>query len=400
MGFFDKVPLAPSKAPPLRVAQCGACGLYKTCTTPKMAPSGQGQRSILVVGESPSASEDESGQLYLGEASRLLRDVCQSVEDDFDLARDTWRTNALICRPPKRKPTDKEIDYCRPNILQTIKRLRPRVILLLGSSAVRSVIGHCWKDSPGSANRWAGFVIPYQKWDAWIVSSFSPAYVLRDGRGMGADLWFSRHVRSALTVQGRPSDVMPDYSQHHVHKLYDTEAIERMIDKVLTSDKMVSFDFETNMLKPDSTASEVVSCAITWNGVRTFAFPIYSDVMEPMRRFLTSPIPKVGANIKFEDRWSRAFFGVPVKAWCWDTMQASHVLDNRPEISSVKFQAFVQLGVDLYNDTIEPFLQSDAPNEPNRIRDAPLTTLLDYNGLDAWYEYHIARKQMGVLLDR
>jgi hypothetical protein len=100
--------------------------------------------------------------------------------------------------------------------------------------------------------------------------------------------------------------------------------------------------------------------------------------------------------MKFEDRWCRAKLGCGVKNFVWDGMLAAHVLDNRPDITSLKFQAFVRLGVGDYNSHIEPFLRSKdkGGNEPNRIREAKLDDVLMYCGIDSLLEFKVARLQM------
>jgi hypothetical protein len=78
-------------------------------------------------------------------------------------------------------------------------------------------------------------------------------------------------------------------------------------------------------------------------------------------------------------------------------MQAAHVLDNRHGITSVKFQAFVRLGVSLWDKDVSPFLEVDGGNQPNRIREVDLRQLLVYNGMDALLEYKLAEIMMKEL---
>lgn len=392
MGFFNGAFQHVSKPPQARVAQCGVCRLYKTCQTPKMPVYGEGRRGLLLIGEFPSKQEDQGRGPFAGESGSILRKAIHFADPDFDMDVDLWRTNALICRPPKsRKATDKEIAYCRPNVLAAIRKLNPIGIILLGGSAVRSVIGHLWKEAPGSINRWAGWMIPHRRWDCWITATYHPAYIARDLKNVGLRLWFESHIAQALSINERPSATNPVEAEK-VTKLYDRDDIEQVIRNVIRSGKPVAFDYETDRLKPDTLDAEIVSCSIS-NGKRTFAFPWIQGIQDSMLEFVQSDLPKVGANIKFEDRWTRAKLGVPVRNWVWDTMQATHVLDNRPEISSVKFQAFVQLGVDPYEHHISPLLEGPAPNKPNRIREIPIADLLQYNGLDSLYEYQLARLQ-------
>src|SRR6185503_19587936 len=96
------------------VPRCGACGLLKTCESPKMAPYGKGKRGVLIVGEAPGQSEDERGRPFVGKSGQFLRGTLEGL--GFDMDRYAWTTNALICRPPNNQtPDNKRISYCRPN---------------------------------------------------------------------------------------------------------------------------------------------------------------------------------------------------------------------------------------------------------------------------------------------
>jgi len=68
-------------------------------------------------------------------------------------------------------------------------------------------------------------------------------------------------------------------------------------------------------------------------------------------------------------------------------MVAAHVLDNRKEICSLKFQAFVRLGQPDWDSHLKKFMQVDGSNEKNRIKEIPLRSLLLYNGMDSLLEY-------------
>ena len=118
-----------------------------------------------------------------------------------------------------------------------------------------------------------------------------------------------------------------------------------------------------------------------------------------MKDFLKSKTPKIGANDKFEERWCLKHLGISVKNWVWDTVLAAHCLDNRPGITSVKFQAFVRLGVEDYDSSVKPFLEGAGGNGRNRIREVDVGKFLLYCGLDSLLEYKVAKiqaREMGV----
>src|ERR1022692_2317444 len=98
MGFFNKTGVTSSKKPLALVPQCGSCGLYQTCLSPKMPVSGGGRRGILVVGESPGETEDRENTQFVGKTGNYLRSVLRDL--DVNLDEDCWKTNSLICRPP------------------------------------------------------------------------------------------------------------------------------------------------------------------------------------------------------------------------------------------------------------------------------------------------------------
>ena len=98
-----------------------------------------------------------------------------------------------------------------------------------------------------------------------------------------------------------------------------------------------------------------------------------------------------------EDRWTRAKLGFRVRGWEWDGMVGSHVIDNRPDITSLKFQAFVRLGLESYDGAVRPFLKANKAkggNTPNRVGKADLEKLLIYNGIDSLATYLLCEKQI------
>ena len=72
----------------------------------------------------------------------------------------------------------------------------------------------------------------------------------------------------------------------------------------------------------------------------------------------------------------------------------AHTLDNRKGTSGLKFQAFVQLGAESYDDRLKPYMQTEGGNQQNRLKEVDLNTLLKYCGLDALLAYKISKMQM------
>lgn len=400
MPLFEASAVPTKKQLPLLVPRCGDCGLFRGCKSPKMPITGEGRKGILVVAEAPGADEDDQNTQLIGQAGQYLRSVLRRL--DIDLDRDCWKTNALICRPPdNRTPTDAEIDDCRPNIIKALNDLQPRHIIPLGASAVRSVLGHMWKESTGPFGTWVGWKIPHQKRNCWVTPTYHPSHVKRseDERiGPVVKLWFEKHLEEAIdNCHGRPWEVIPDFEKE-VRIIFDPNDAAREIRWMINAGGAVSFDYETDRLKPDPPDAEIVTCAVCWNGKKTIAYPWAGEAVKATSELLLSNMPKIGANKKFEERWSRAKLGHGVRNWKWDVNLSAHHLDNRRDITGVEFQAFVLLGQLPWGDDVVPFFDAPTAIAKNRIRQLDMRTLLVYNGIDALVEYKAAVIQRRVML--
>lgn len=398
MGFLP-LSMLTKPAPLTLVPKCQECGLYKTCESPKMPASGGGRAKALIVGEAPGAREDAKGIQFVGKAGERLRASLRKIGVDPD--KDVWFHNAIICRPPENKtPDQKKIDACRPNLVATVKRLNPEVIIPLGLVAVKSVLGWLWKEdvSGDSMEKWVGWRVPHQGTNTWICPTYHPSHVMRaeeEGKTV-VGLFFERHLEAAFGCAGRPWKEVPDFAKQVVciHKPGD---VRNWLNGMVRPGRPASFDLETNMLKPDNDKARIVCCAVSTGG-DTVSFPWHGDAIDATLAVLwDARVPKMGWNIKFEERWIRRLHGRGVKGWLWDGMQAAHAIDNREGITGLKFQAFVQLGQDVYDGRVAPFLKADYANDLNKITEVRLADLLVYCGVDALLEHKVGRIQRKVI---
>lgn len=401
MGFFSKAELRQVQAPPARRPNCTACGLEKLCQSPKMPVSGKGRRKILVVAEAPGENEDNKGIQLCGKTGQYFERMLRRY--GITMREDCWLTNAVICRPPKNNldPYPHAVDHCRPNLLLTLERLNPEIILLLGGKAIESMMGIVW-NPPGedisSVTRWAGWQIPCQKLNAWICPTYHPSHIERsnDERNPVPELYFCQHLEAMAELKDRPFPEGPPCYENQIKICLNQQDTVRHLIGFLERKKLIAFDYETNMLKPDSESACIMSCAVS-DGIETIAFPFCGPPTQVMREILfDKEIPKIAANLKFEERWTRAKLGRGVAGWEWDTMIAGHVLDNRRDINSLDFQCWVHLGQGDYYSHIKPNLKgkTGAGNEENTIQEVDIQRLLKYNGMDALMEYHVAQIQM------
>ena len=393
MGFFNQTSLTVLKEPPSLLPRCGSCGLFKNCQSPKMKPSGKGRKRILIVGEAPGANEDVQGIQFIGKAGQFVRSALEIL--GINTRRDVWWTYSLICGPHEgtrnRTPTDREIDYCRPNLTRTIKELNPDVILLLGKVPLSSCIKPIFPDI-GELGKWTGQQIPCRQPNAWICPTWHPSYLIREGNPI-LDREWERHLKAAVELTGKPWQTIPDYSSQ-VKCLFDPEEAARAILAIQEGNRPIAWDLETEGLKPDRQDFNIVTCSVS-DGITTFAFPWVGVAIDAMKELLRSDLPKWGWNAKFEDRWIRSKLGIRIRNWQEDGMLNAHALDNRSGVTGLDFQAFVQLGQETYDKHIRPFLKSKrrGGNERNRIKEVDLKGLLQYNGLDSLLTWKIVEKQ-------
>lgn len=120
-------------------SQCTRCSL-STTRTQVVIGSGEIAARVVIVGEAPGRSEDEGGAPFIGRSGQLL---FRLVGEELGLTReDCYVTNVVKCRPPgNRTPRRAEIDACRQWWDAQRRAMQPRVVLTLGLTATRSVLG-------------------------------------------------------------------------------------------------------------------------------------------------------------------------------------------------------------------------------------------------------------------
>lgn len=386
-GFFTRSELSIVQNTPTAILpDCGRCGLLTKCQSPKMPVAGHGKRGVMVIAEAPGETEDLNNKPLIGKAGQRFQQELRAI--GVEMFRDCWVTNALRCRPPGNViDTDKKIDYCRPLALQAIEKYKPRVVLLLGLTAIKSIIGHLWLESLGNMNRWLGWQIPCQKWQNWLIPTMHPSYLLRQHGDILADREFTRSIRSAFAISKRPSPL--DW-------LSGAEAIsnpDAAAKRITQMRGIVAWDIETTCLKPSSPHAEIVCCSVS-NGTESISFPWHGAAVDAMLRLLKSDQPNIGYNTKFETEWMLVKHRTRVRNWVWDGMIAAHALDSRSSITGLEFQEFVQFGIRDHKRGIKEYLKGKNGNSPNRIREIPWTDLAEYSALDSLVEYKVAEAQM------
>ena len=121
-----------------RCISCTKCSLSKERTNVVFG-RGNPKAKIFIIGEGPGQQEDEQGLAFVGRAGKMLNKSFLSV--GIDTNEDCYISNVVKCRPPNnRKPKSIEVDNCMPWLNSQIELIKPKVIVLAGSTAVQSYL--------------------------------------------------------------------------------------------------------------------------------------------------------------------------------------------------------------------------------------------------------------------
>lgn len=181
-----------------RVSDCAACELCEGCIQ-KVMGQGDPKAPLMLIGEGPGEQEDKTGQAFVGRAGDLLTNMLKAI----DLPRDrVYICNTVKCRPPKnRTPKPDELDACQPFLLAQIALVRPRVIFLLGATAVRVMLGPNYRITQ-CRGQW------FQRGEIKLMATFHPAALLRDPRRKHETWADLKMVRGELRAIGAYPDLL------------------------------------------------------------------------------------------------------------------------------------------------------------------------------------------------
>ena len=119
----------------LRNSGCKKCALHAGRTN-IVVDRGNPKAKIMVIGEGPGENEDLQAKAFVGRAGKLFDKIIESI--GLDSNRDMLICNVVKCRPPEnRAPHDEEAAACFPYLRKQIDLVGPKIILLLGATALR-----------------------------------------------------------------------------------------------------------------------------------------------------------------------------------------------------------------------------------------------------------------------
>jgi DNA polymerase len=149
------------------------CGLKATANSLVFA-DGNPQASVMLVGEAPGSDEDRQGLPFVGRSGHLLDKMLGAIGLDRTKA---YISNVIPWRPPgNRTPTAEEAAVCVPFIKRHIALVRPKVLVCLGATPAKHLLG-----VETGITRLRGNWMTYTEdgLDIAVLPTFHPAYLLR-----------------------------------------------------------------------------------------------------------------------------------------------------------------------------------------------------------------------------
>ena len=134
----------------------------------------EAQSKVMIIGEGPGLKEDEIGKPFVGEAGMLLNKMLKAINID---RKKIYITNVVNYRPPNnRKPEHSEITRYSNYLRKHISIIDPKILILMGSTAMESLFGSKIKISK-ERGLWKEVIINNKTYLCMIT--FHPAYLLR-----------------------------------------------------------------------------------------------------------------------------------------------------------------------------------------------------------------------------
>tara|TARA_B100000579_G_scaffold435428_1_gene458651 strand:+ start:411 stop:1115 length:705 start_codon:yes stop_codon:yes gene_type:complete len=135
---------------------------------------GNYESTIMIVGEGPGQKEDEIGKPFVGDAGMLLNKMLDAISIEREKI---YITNVVNYRPPNnRKPEPSEIERYSNFLREHISIIDPKILVLMGSTAMESLFGSKIKISK-ERGKWKDIIINNKTYLTMIT--FHPAYLLR-----------------------------------------------------------------------------------------------------------------------------------------------------------------------------------------------------------------------------
>ncbi len=412
---------------------CKLCTLNKTSQADDTSlvclwGTGPETADIVLVGEAPGFDEIKGNEPFIGDSGKLLNEYLGKASINRG---DIYITNTTKCRPPmNRAPKNNEIKACAPYLDYELKQIKPKVIGVLGSIALKRVLNVDGITKLRGKPTWS------HNYNCWVVPMYHPSYILRNGKSVEMteallkDLKLVKRIAETgetgqISTKITVVDTLEKWGELKTHLAnaqitsFDLETMGTFLNGDILSAQFcwevgnawVLPFFKTFKDTPCSTCDcegkikltkeekkelntkkRTKECP-TCNGRKGLANdpqPLwskehYKTIWAGLKPWIESAnYKKVGQNIKYDYKFMRQF-DVRLQGVIFDTMLAHYLLDeNNPKAHALdemglKFTDMGNYALEIYNAL---GVESKDIDENTYAR-APFDVLCKYGGKDA-----------------
>lgn len=409
MGFFFAEAVNYSskskKHIPLQTARelgCKICPLKKHAQHPDIQPEGSTRPVVYFLGEAPDIEDEKAQKPFMGMLGRMVRDLVPRSFQDQVRYNNIVRTRVTGDLTPK----ELEIECCKNSIIEDIEISQPLIVVPLGPIALT------WCLDVKDISKWRGRFVPAKigKHMCWVYPCYHSAQIVKyqryneSGQAMRSE--WTHIFESDIDLLFKQSHNLPNVSMvesNHLKGVMWSEGLksDKELNKVLTwinemdASTIVSFDYETNCLRPFEKDAKLLTIAIA-NDKHSYAFPIeykgawtdiqLSTLKERLSKFFRGKTKKICHNVKFEMEWTAQRFGMDVlytDTW-EDTQAQAYVLDERRGMLNLDTLIRLHFGF---------WLKELSNLNRSRMESYPLEKILPYNGLDSKWTLQLYLQQ-------
>jgi len=152
------------------IINCNKCKLCKNRTNIVFG-TGNKNADIMFIGEGPGADEDIEGIPFVGKAGKLMDMAFEGIGINRE---NVYIANIVKCRPPaNRNPEKEEALACMDYLRNQVMLIKPKIIVLLGSVALKNILGEEYGITSSRGN-WI------EKKGILYMPTWHPAALLRD----------------------------------------------------------------------------------------------------------------------------------------------------------------------------------------------------------------------------
>lgn len=298
---------------------CKRCARWETFydkhNRNKLEGTGAVPSDIMLITEYLNEDEAIQGKHLIGKPGVLLNELLLNC----GVTRDSvYITSAVKCWADDNKaPTLPEIKKCRPYLLQEINKVRPKIIVTLGKTALTSLgISIPIQAAVNKLHRSEYTTVP-------VFPIYNPEYTINNPSLKQENL---KYLKAGLS--GEVADKKEISNKGYV-VVKDFEQAEKVTQFLINKAKMLAFDIETDGLDFLNKKYPLhIKCVGFCYGVGKAVIFDGETMLPYVKRILESNVRKVAHNIKFDAGFLQAIYKIKVNNIFMDTMLAAYQMDE------------------------------------------------------------------------